>query len=255
MRLLTTRIDLNSDVGEFPAALADGSEDRLLCLVSSANIACGGHAGDVSSMRAVVRLCLAHCVGIGAHPAYPDRAGFGRTRIEISDSDLKASIVRQVEGLMMIAADLGATVRHVKPHGALYNAAVRNADLASTIADAVSCVDRRLVLVGLAGSVMIRVWKDAGFTTVGEAFADRRYEPDGTLRSRTLADALIAGPVEAAQQAFSIAHDGVVLAGDGSRLSVEAQTICIHGDTANAASIASEVRNRLQHAGISVTPF
>jgi UPF0271 protein len=255
MSLLTTRIDLNSDVGEFPAALVDGSEDRLLRLVSSANIACGGHAGDVSSMRAVVRFCLAHRVAIGAHPAYPDRAGFGRTRIEISDSDLKASIKQQVESLMTVAGDLGATVRHVKPHGALYNAAVRNADLAATIADAVSDVDRRLILVGLAGSVMIKVWKDAGFATVGEAFADRRYEPDGTLRSRTFADALITDPAEAGQQAFSIAHDGMVRVSDGSLLSVEAQTICIHGDTPNAASIASEVRSRLNHAGISITPF
>jgi UPF0271 protein len=255
MSLLRACIDLNSDVGEFPAALADGSEDRLLRLVSSANIACGGHAGDASSMRAVVRLCLAYGIGIGVHPAYPDRVGFGRTRIEISNSDLKASIRQQVESLMTVAGDLGATVRHVKPHGALYNAAVRNADLAATIADAVSSVDRRLVLVGLAGSVMIEAWKNAGFITVGEAFADRRYEPDGTLRSRTFADALIVNPVEAAQQAFSIAHDGVVRASDGSRLSVKAQTICIHGDTANAASIASEVRSRLQRAGISIAPF
>jgi UPF0271 protein len=255
MSLLTTGIDLNSDVGEFPAALADGSEDRLLRLVSSANIACGGHAGDALSMRDGVRLCLIHGVGVGAHPAYPDRAGFGRTRIEISKPDLTTSIREQIERLVVVAGGLGATVRHVKPHGALYNAAARNAELAAVIADAVSSVDRRLVLVGLAGSAMLDVWKSAGFTTVAEAFADRRYEPDGTLRSRTLADALIVDPIEAARQALSIARDGVILATDGSRLSVDAQTICIHGDTVNATSIASEVRNRLQQAGVSVTSF
>jgi UPF0271 protein len=255
MTLLATHIDLNSDVGEFPATLADGSEDRLLRLVSSANIACGGHAGDASSMRDLVRLCLVHGVSIGAHPAYPDRAGFGRKRIEISEHDLKTSIREQVESLMVVAGGLGAAVRHVKPHGALYNAATRNSELAAIIADAVSSVDRRLVLVGLAGSVMLEVWKSVGFTTAGEAFADRRYEPDGTLRSRTLADALIVDSVEAARQALSIARDGVVLAAGGSRLTVKAQTICIHGDTPNAPSIASEARNQLQHAGISVAPF
>jgi UPF0271 protein len=255
MSLPANHIDLNSDVGEFPAALADGSEDRLLRLVSSANIACGGHAGDALSMREVIRICLVHGVSLGAHPSYPDRSGFGRTIIEISEPDLKTSIREQVERLMVVAASLGTTVRHVKPHGALYNAAVRNVDLAVIIADAVSSVDRRLVLVGLAGSTMIEVWKSAGFVTVGEAFADRRYEPDGTLRSRTLENALIIDPVEAARQAVSIVRDEMVLAADGSRLTVKAQTICIHGDTVNATSIASEVRNHLERAGICVLPF
>jgi len=255
MSLPANHIDLNSDVGEFPAALADGSEDRLLRFVSSANIACGGHAGDISSMRDVVRLCLVHNVSVGAHPSYPDRSGFGRTRIEISEHDLKTSIREQLESLMVVAAGLGATVRHVKPHGALYNAAVGNVNLAAVIADAISSIDRRLVLVGLAGSAMLEVWKSAGFVTVGEAFADRRYEPDGTLRSRTLENALIIDPVEAAQQAVSIARDRMVLAADGSRLTVEAQTICIHGDTVNATSIASEVRNHLHRARISIVPF
>ena len=255
MSLSTTHIDLNSDVGEFPAAMADGSEDRLLRLVSSANIACGGHAGDDSSMRDVVRLCVIHGVSIGAHPSYPDHAGFGRTRIEISKPDLEASIKEQIERLLVVAGRSGTTVRHVKPHGALYNAATHNAELAEIIANAVSSVNRVLVLVGLAGSAMLEVWKAAGFTVIAEAFADRRYEPDGTLRSRALADALIVDPVEAARQAISIARDGVALASDGSRLKIDAQTICIHGDTANASAIASEVRDQLEQAGISVAPF
>ncbi len=255
MNSLKTHIDLNSDVGEFPAALADGSEDRLLRLVSSANIACGGHAGDASSMRALVRLCLSNGVSVGAHPAYPDRAGFGRMGMEIRESDLKTSIRQQVEALMTVAGELGAIVRHVKPHGALYNAAAKNADLSAIISDAISSVDRRLLLVGLAGTVMLDVWKSAGFATVGEAFADRRYEPDGTLRPRTVDGALIVDPVEAGRQALSISRDGVILASDGSRLSVDAQTICIHGDSENATAIASEVRDHLQRAGISVAPL
>jgi UPF0271 protein len=156
---------------------------------------------------------------------------------------------------MTIARELGTTIRHVKPHGALYNAAARNRGLAAIIADAVSSVDRNLVLVGLAGSAMLDVWKSAGLTTIAEAFADRRYEPDGTLRSRTFTDALIVDPFEAARQALSIARDGFVLATDGSRLSVDAQTLCIHGDTPNATSIASEVCLHLRRAGISVAPF
>jgi 5-oxoprolinase (ATP-hydrolysing) subunit A len=248
----TIHIDLNSDVGEFPAALADGSEARLLQLVSSANIACGGHAGDDSSMGDIVRLCLAYGVSIGAHPSYPDRAGFGRTRVEISRPDLEASISEQVDRLLVVASGLGATVHHVKPHGALYNAAVYNTELAITIANAVSRVDRGLVLVGLAGSAMLDVWKAAGFEVIAEAFADRRYEPDGTLRSRTLSNALILDPVEAARQAVSIARDREVIASDGSHLTVEAQTVCIHGDTTNALSIATAVRSHLQGVGISV---
>ena len=254
MSLPTIHIDLNSDVGEFPAALADGSEAQLLRLVSSANIACGGHAGDDSSMGDIVRLCLVYGVSIGAHPSYPDRAGFGRTRIEISKPDLEASIGEQIDRLLVVAGRLGAIVHHVKPHGALYNAATHNVELAITIANAVSSVDRGLVLVGLAGSAMLDVWKAAGFAVIAEAFADRRYEPDGSLRSRTRPDALIVDPAEAARQAVSIARDRKVIASDGSHLTVEAQTICIHGDTTNASSIASAVRNHLQGAGISVAP-
>lgn len=173
----------------------------------------------------------------------------------MGESELRASIRKQVADLMVAAENLGATIRHVKPHGALYNAAAGNADLSVIIADAVSGCDRNLILVGLAGSVMLDVWKSSGFTTVGEAFADRRYEPDGTLRSRARADALIVDRFEAASQALSIAREGIVLATDGSSLSIEAQTICIHGDTENAADIAIETRNQLQRAGISVVPF
>ncbi len=237
-------VDLNSDVGERASALLDGSEEQLLHLVSSANIACGGHAGDAASMKAVVTMCLACGVSIGAHPGFPDRARFGRTTIDIPASKLEASLREQVEGLLNVSAGIGATVRHVKPHGALYNAASKDRSFAEIIANAISSVDKNLVLVGLAGSLMLDVWRSAGFTVVGEAFADRRYEPDGTLRSRSLGDALITNPDHAATQAGGIVCDGVVVAVDGSRLAVQAQTICIHGDTENAIVLASRIRAR-----------
>ena len=248
-------VDLNSDVGERASALLDGSEEQLLHLVSSANIACGGHAGDAASMKAVVTMCLACGVSIGAHPGFPDSARFGRTKIDIPASKLEASVREQVESLLDISAGIGATVRHVKPHGALYNAASKDRWFAEIIANAISSVDRNLVLVGLAGSVMLDVWRSAGFTVVAEAFADRRYEPDGSLRSRSLGDALITNPDDAATQAGGIVCDGVVVAVDGSRLAVQAQTICIHGDTENAIALTSRIRTRLLGAGVTIEPF
>jgi len=255
MDLNRNTVDLNSDVGERPSALLDGSEEQLLRIVSSANIACGGHAGDTASMKAVVMMCLAGGVSIGAHPGFPDRAHFGRTKIDISASRLEASVREQVENLIEISAEIGATVRHVKPHGALYNAAIKDRWFAQIIADAVSSVDRNLVLVGLAGSLMLDVWRSAGFTVVAESFADRRYEADGTLRSRSLGDALITDPDAAATQAAGIVCDGVVVAVDGSRLAVQAQTICIHSDTENAIALASRIRARLHDAGVAIKPF
>jgi UPF0271 protein len=252
MTLYKTWIDMNADVGERPSALIDGSEDQLLRLVSSANIACGGHAGDESSMRAVARLCLDHSVAIGAHPGYPDRAGFGREEIEMDAADLEKSIKEQVERLVAIATNLSTSVRHVKPHGALYNVAAKNPDLAATIARAVSRIDRRFILVGLAESVMLDVWRSAGFAVIGEAFVDRRYEADRSLRARAFSDSLITNPSEAAQQALSIARDGEILAIGGKRLAVKAQTLCVHSDTEGAATIASEIRRRLNDAGIGV---
>ena len=255
MGLNRSAVDLNSDVGERASALLDGSEEQLLRLVSSANIACGGHAGDTASMKAVVTMCLACGVSIGAHPGFPDRAHFGRTKIDIPASKLEASVREQVESLLDISAGIGATVRHVKPHGALYNAASKDRLFAEIIANAISSVDRNLVLVGLAGSLMLDVWRSAGFAVVGEAFADRRYEPDGTLRSRSLGDALITNPDDAATQVGGIVCDGVVVAVDGSRLTVRAQTICIHSDTENAIALASRIRAHLLGAGVTIEPF
>lgn len=252
---LRKTIDLNSDVGERPAALEDGSEELLMRLISSANIACGGHAGNAASIGAVIKLCLAHGVSIGAHPGFPNRAGFGRTVLDLPPHVLEDSLREQLENLVDVAARLGARVRHVKPHGALYNVAVKDNDIAAMIARSVAAVDRSLVLVGLAGSSMLDVWSDQGFAVIAEAFADRRYEPDGTLQPRNVTGALIIDPGEAAQRAVRIAQDGVVIAVDGTELAVDAQTICIHSDTQNAIAIAAEVCRCLQAVGIEVGSF
>lgn len=177
-------IDLNADVGEQPEALADGSEEAILRLVSSANIACGGHAGDAETMAQVIRLCMKYGVAVGAHPGYPDRARFGREPLSSSPEAIQAFVFEQVKTLGEKAASLGTGVRYVKPHGALYNTAAHDRATAEAIAKGAARWRDGLTLVGLAGSLMLTVWTEMGFRTAGEAFADRAYESDGTLCSR-----------------------------------------------------------------------
>jgi UPF0271 protein len=248
-------IDLNADVGENPAALSDGSERLLVRLMTSANIACGGHAGDEASMRSVLEICKAEGVSVGAHPGFPDRTGFGRQSMVISKKVLEASLQQQIRSLFQIASTLNIIVRHVKPHGALYNLSATDVFLAELIAHAVATVDKGLVLVGLAGSTALDVWRKVGFAVLGEAFADRRYEPDGSLRLRKYPDAVIEDPREAARQALDIVCGGEVRTTDGSRLRVQAQTLCIHGDTTNAVVIAETVRQSLEDGGVRVGVF
>jgi len=245
-------IDLNADVGEDPAALADGREARLLSVVTSINVACGGHAGDAASMQALVALAHAHGVALGAHPSYPDRAGFGRQVLDMDPRALADAIARQVRALAAIAANAGVTLRHVKPHGALYNVAARDRAVAAAIATAVAPWRGRVALVGLAGSLMLEVWRDAGFSTVGEAFADRRYEPDGSLRSRQHPDAVLTDPEAAARQALDIVVNGVITAADGTQVPIAARTLCVHGDTPGAVAIATAVRAALAAHGVTV---
>ena len=246
------RIDLNCDMGELPEAIADGTQEALMRSVTSVNIACGGHAGDEQSMRTTIEQALRWKVAMGAHPGYADRANFGRLELKLSPSEIAASIFEQVRALAEVAEQCGANVVHVKPHGALYNQAVRNRELAEALAEGVARWCRDVVLVGLAGSPMLDVFREAGFAVAAEAFADRRYERDGTLRSRKFDDALICNPEEAAWQALGIAERGVVIASDGSEVAVEAQTICIHGDTSGSVQIAAAVVRALRGAGIGV---
>ena len=249
------RIDLNCDMGEIPEAIADGTQESLMKWISSANIACGGHAGDSKTMEATIRQALRHNLAIGAHPGYPDRENFGRIELKCSSGEVTEFVQEQVEALAAIAALLGAKIRHVKPHGALYNQAVHDAELAAAIAEGVACWNREVVLVGLAGSPMLDVFRDAGFAVAAEAFADRLYEPDGTLRARKHDDALIRDPESAGQQAVNIAVHGKIIARGGAQVPVNAQTLCIHGDTPGSDKIAAAVAKALGRAGVSVQPL
>ena len=247
----TNRIDLNADVGESFGPWPMGADEALIPLVSSVNIACGAHAGDPATILRTVAIAAANGVAIGAHPGYPDLAGFGRRDLAMTPTDLRASLISQVGAIQAAARVAGTTVRHVKPHGALYNRAARDLAVATTIGETVRDLDPTLVLVGLAGSVSITAGRAAGLAVSEEAFADRRYEADGSLRSRQLAGALL-DPADAAAQALAIARDGWVTAGDGSRLAVRADTICIHGDSPDAVDIARAVVAALGDAGILV---
>ena len=204
-------------------------------------------------MKTTIKQALRWKLAIGAHPGYPDRANFGRVELKMPPNEISTSVFEQVKALAEVAAGCGTRVVHVKPHGALYNQAVRNRELAEAIAEGVARWRRHVVLVGLAGSLMLDVFRKAGFAVAAEAFADRRYEPDGTLRSRKFEDALIRHPEEAAWQALGIAERGVVIASDGSEVAVDAQTLCIHGDTPGAPEIAAMVARTLREGGVTLS--
>jgi UPF0271 protein len=246
------KIDLNCDMGELPEAIADGTQEALMASITSVNVACGGHAGNERTMKATVEQALRWKLAIGAHPGYADRANFGRVELKLSVEAIADTVFEQVRALAGIAAGCGVRLAHVKPHGALYNQAVRDRALAEAIAKGVSRWSRDLVLVGLAGSPMLDVFREAGFAVAAEAFADRRYEADGTLRSRKLEDALIRDPEEAGRQALSIVERQAVITRDGTEIAVEAQTICIHGDTPGAVKIAATVARTLRQASVTL---
>ena len=252
---MTRTMDINSDVGERPEALADGSEERLIRHITSANIACGGHAGDDGSMLQVMKLCARYGVGIGAHPSYPDRESFGRATMKMTPAEIAESVYRQVGRLIELAAGLGLEVRHVKPHGALYNTAAKDDKTALAIAHGVARLGKRPALFGPANSPALDVWRKEGFSVVAEAFADRRYEPDGSLRPRRFEDALITDPELAALQALRIARDGRVVSVTGKEIAIEAQTLCIHSDTPDSAAIAERIRRVLAENGFAMAPF
>jgi UPF0271 protein len=246
------RMDLNCDMGELDDAIIDGTQESLMPSLTSVNIACGGHAGDAQTMKTTVEQALRWRLAVGAHPGYPDRANFGRLELNLSAEAIADSVFEQVKALAEIAAGCKAAVTHVKPHGALYNQAVGNRVLAEAIAEGVARWNRDVILVGLAGSLMLDVFREAGFRVAAEAFADRRYEADGTLRSRKFDDALIRDPAEAGRQALQIAEGNTVIARDGTEVVANAQTICIHGDTPGASKIAAAVAQTLRQAGVEL---
>ncbi len=247
---MKTHVDLNLDAGENAALLADGTEAKLYDLVSSINVACGGHAGDVSTMRAAVKLAMARGLAIGAHPSYPDRAGFGRTALEIEPEVLRNSLREQVRALLEVLDEKGAVLTHIKPHGALYNVAASDEGIAALVVD--TCAEFRLPLVGLAGSRLKEACEKRGIPFRAEAFVDRRYEGTGLLRARRHADALITDPETAAGQAVRIVKDGMVRAIDDSTILMEAHTLCIHGDTPSALAVAQAVRRELDSSGVDI---
>ena len=229
-------IDLNADLGE-----GMGDDGAILPFLTSANIACGLHAGGPGVMDRTVALALQHKVRIGAHPGYPDRENFGRTDMRLSDAELRALVLYQLGALDALVRARGGTMRHVKAHGALYNRAARDPALAKAFAEAVRNYRSDLILVGLAGSAQIEAAKAAGLQSEGEAFADRRYLPDGTLMPRSQAGSVLHDPAEAAAQAVQIAQQHEVTASDGSKVRVEAQTLCLHGDTPGAVQLAKAI--------------
>lgn len=242
-------MDLNADVGE-------GMDDALLLpYVTSANVACGVHAGDPTTMDQTVLSALTRGVRVGAHPGYPDRARFGRVFVEMSADEIENLIVFQVGALAAFVRSRAGKLTHVKPHGALYHSAGEFPDVARAIAEGVRRVGDDLVLVGAAGSLLIGAGEEAGLVVAEEAFADRRYRPDGTLVPRGEPGALLLDPDEAAEQAVGLARDAVAIAHDGTRVPVRADTICLHGDTPGAVEIAKRIHGRFRSAGIRIAPF
>jgi UPF0271 protein len=242
-------IDLNADVGE-------GMDDAaLLPFVTSANVACGVHAGDPSVMDATVTLALSRGVRVGAHPGYADRLHFGRVAIEMPFEAVEALVLYQVAALDGFVRSRGGTLTHVKPHGALYHAGAEFPDVARAITEGVRRFRPSLVLVGPAGSMLIEAGREAELPVAEEAFADRRYLPDGSIMPRAEARALITDPDEAAEQAVRLARDHAVVAADGSRVEVRADTICIHGDTPGAAAIAARIHELFRREGIRIAPL
>ncbi len=237
-------IDINSDVGEFPHLLEDGTYYQLMDYITSINIACGGHAGDYNLMKAMIRMGIEKNVNIGAHPGYPDKENFGRKIMVMNPPDIMDTIIKQIENLFEIAAAEKTELQHVKPHGALYNQAAKSSTIAHAIGLAVKKIDPQLTIVGLSDSLMIDTWKEMGLNVAREAFADRSYEADGSLRNRELENALITNPSQAAKQAMMIIKSGEIISVDGNTISINAQTICIHSDTPNALAIAKAVKNR-----------
>jgi UPF0271 protein len=253
---MTRRIDLNADMGEGFGAWTMGADQELLAYVTSANVACGFHAGDPSVIDRTVGLALRAGVAVGAHPSHFDVRGFGRREIQASPAEIEQDVLYQVGALAAFARSHGGSLRHVKPHGALYNQAARDEALSRAIARGVARVDRRLVFVGLASSAPMRHAADAeGLRYAAEAFVDRAYSGDGHLVPRSRAGAVFGEPERAVAQALEIARDGRVTAADGSRVPLEADTLCLHGDNPHAVAIAREVRRALEGAGVAVAPL
>lgn len=244
---MNASIDINCDMGE-----GCGDDAALMPYISSANISCGYHAGDAATMRATIELAARNGVAVGAHPSYRDRENFGRTDVELSPNEIRTLILEQLELFAAACREVGVTMSHVKPHGALYNRSARDLVVAQAISEAVREFDPNLTLYGLAQSHSTEAARSLGLKAADEAFADRAYEPDGSLVSRKKPNALIDSPEIAAAQALRIALGDGVVAVDGSNVPLSANTICVHGDGPNAVSIARTIRSAFERAGVAI---
>ncbi|GGK76164.1 LamB/YcsF family protein [Rufibacter glacialis] len=251
----TLTVDLNCDVGESFGAYRLGQDEALLPLVTSANIACGFHAGDPAVMKKTVRLALEHSVALGAHPGFQDLAGFGRRDLAVSPEEAYDLVVYQIGALWGFIKAEGGVLHHVKPHGALYNMAATNPALAQAIAEAVYNVAPEAVLYGLAGSALVQAGEKLGLKTAHEVFADRTYQQDGTLTSRRLPNALITDQNEAVRQVVRMVKEGVVRSQQGVDVPIKADTVCLHGDGTHAVAFARQIREALTKENISLRAF
>lgn len=251
-------IDLNCDMGESFGAYKLGMDEAVIRFITSANIACGWHAGDPLVMDATVKMSIDHGVGVGAHPGYPDLLGFGRRNIDCTPDEIRKYLVYQIGALKGVCQANGTTLRHVKPHGALYLTAVENEDVARAIAEAIVSVDSDLLYVALAGAkgeLMTRIGENVGLKVVYEAFPDRAYTPEGTLVSRRSPGAVIKEPQEVSDRALKMARDGEVVAVDGTSIPLDVQTLCVHGDTPTAVELVKRIRQTLEAEGVTLAPM
>lgn len=248
-------IDLNSDLGESYGAWRMGDDKAMLAVVSSANVACGFHAGDPAGIYRTVKAAAENGVVIGAHVSYPDRVGFGRRDLDATPEELIADVIYQIGALKGVAAAAGTTVRYVKPHGALYNRIAYDARQGQAVIHGIKAVDPSLVLMGLANAPILDLARRAGLAVVAEAFADRAYTPKGELVSRREAGSVLHDAKVIADRMVGLAQSGTLEAIDGSTIRVEAQSICVHGDSPGAVAIAEEIRRRFTAEGIAIRSF
>ena len=249
------KIDLNSDLGESLGGWRMGDDAAMLDIVSSANVACGFHAGDPAGILETLKAARERGAMVGAHVSYPDLVGFGRRNMDVASADLVAGVIYQIGALQGLARVAGTEVRYVKPHGALYNTIAHDRRQATDVITAMRAIDPSLVLVALAGSPLIDWARDAGLTVVAEAFADRGYTPEGTLVSRRDPGAVLHDVEQIAARMLSLVRDGVVEAVDGSLVRIAADSICVHGDSPGAVAIARHLRERFEQEGVRISSF
>ena len=249
------KVDLNCDLGESFGNYTCGMDASVIPHISSANVACGFHAGDPLVMQKTVALAAKYGTAVGAHPGFPDLVGFGRRNMAVSPLELKAMMIYQIGALKAFCRSQGVTLQHVKPHGAMYNMAAKDRKLADAICEAIAEVDDSLILLGLSGSEMLKAAKAKGLRCASEVFADRAYEPDGSLTPRALEGSVITDEEEAINRVLQMVKSGTVVARNGQTIPIEADSICLHGDGVKAVEFARRIRQALTDSGVEIVPL